>query len=119
MAPQGFITDDASIPKSLDWITPLDRQGASRRPGLLHDAIYSLGRERGKAWADDCLRRMCLAEGMSKVGAELIYLGVHWFGDEAWESDAEAAAQIDREGSFVTKAAYDAWVKLGKKVFFE
>lgn len=88
--PVGFITDDSSIPKLLDWIPFLDRQGLSRRPGLLHDGLYAIGRRRGKPWADAVLRAACLSEGMSAFGAACIYQGVHLFGQTSWDADARA-----------------------------
>lgn len=118
IVPTGFITDDASIPKFLDWIPFADRQGASRRPGIMHDALYSLCRERGKDWADQWLRRACLSEGMPQFGAWLIKTAVHVFGNGAWNGDADKAADINREGSFVTEAAYDDWVDHGKTIFY-
>src|SRR5450755_3258623 len=67
--PAGIITDDASILKVLDWIPFLDRQGLSRLPGRGHDGCYSLGRSKGKDWADMMLERFCLAEGMNQFQA--------------------------------------------------
>jgi hypothetical protein len=101
--PVGFISDDASTPKVLDWIPFLDRQGLSRRPGLAHDGLYSLGRTKGKAWADMMLEQFCLAEGMNQFQANCYYQGVHLFGDLSWTQDArEGDNKSVSAGDFVT-----------------
>ena len=116
-APRGLISDDASIPKLCDWIPELDRQGLSRRPGLIHDAVYSMGREKGKNFADELLREMCIAEGMDEFWAGVIYEAVRDFGQKAWDSDASAETQIGQEGSFIDRASYDAFLKGGAKIY--
>lgn len=118
-APKGLITDDASIPKFLDWIPFLDRQGLSRRPGLVHDALYSLGREDGKDFADEMLEQMCLDEGMSKTQAWIIYQGVHEFGDLSWDKDRGNGMFLPtpKIGNFIDYASYAAWKKAGSTVF--
>lgn len=110
--PPGLITDDASIPKFLGWVPFLDRQGLSRRPGLLHDALYVLGRDKGKDFADVRLRAACLAEGMKHDHAEAIYLGVHLGGAQGWSEDADKGHVGGPLviGNFVTQAYYDAWM---------
>lgn len=106
--PVGFISDDASIPKFLDWIPFLDRQGLSRRPGLLHDGIYSIGRHIGKDGADRILRAACLVEGMLPWQAWCIYQGVHLGGQSSWDSDArEGNTNAVDTGDFVTAALFE------------
>lgn len=117
IAPKGYITDDASIPKVLDWIPALDRQGLTRLPGAMHDALYTLGRTKGKAFADDTLREMCEVAGLSRFWAGVIYQGVHLGGAGAWNSDARVAAEIHKEGSFISKADYTAWKIAGGTIF--
>jgi hypothetical protein len=117
VAPKGYITDDASIPKVLDWIPPLDRQGATRLPGVIHDALYTLGRLKGKDFADDTLREMCKVAGLSSFWAGAIYQGVHRFGSGAWSSDVRVAAEIHKEGSFISQVHYLAWKAAGATIF--
>lgn len=116
-APQGFITDDASIPKFLDWIPALDRQGRSRLPGIIHDSLYSLGRSRGKAFADDTLREMCIQSGINRFWSGVIYQGVNLAGASAWLADRRVAAEINQQGSFVTITAYQKFKLAGGSVF--
>jgi len=51
------------------------------RGSLFHDALYQLMRERVISWeyrkkADKVLREICLADGMSKIRAWWVYMGV-------------------------------------------
>jgi hypothetical protein len=117
--PPGLVTDDASIPKFVDWIPFADRQGLSRRPGLLHDALYVLAREKGKDFADRLLREACLAEGMKHDHAEAIYLGVHVGGDQGWADDAGKGGVCPPVviGNFFTQAYRDAWIATGGSLF--
>jgi hypothetical protein len=126
--PLGFITDDASIPKFLDWVGFLDRQGLSRRPGLLHDGLYAIGRLRGKDWADSVLREACRSEGMNAFQSTCIYQGVHLFGNSSWNADARYTGADANPGDFVdadtfkmlTGTAgdpYRAWIDAGASVF--
>jgi hypothetical protein len=116
--PAGFISDDASVPKWLDWIPFLDRQGLSRRPGLAHDGLYSLGRARGKDFADNMLREFCLAEGMTEWQAEIYFLAVHWFGDSSYAEDAHhGVVNPAEEGDFIALAMYQRFVAGGSSIF--
>lgn len=116
-APEGFITDDASIPKALDWIPALDRQGRSRLPGIIHDSLYTLGRSKGKDFADDTLREMCIQAGISRFWAGVIYQGVHLGGTSSWTADRRVEAEISMEGSFITAADYLKFKTAGGSVF--
>jgi hypothetical protein len=97
-APVGFITDLASTPFHVD------DNGPSRRPAAMHDALYKLGRERGKDWADQFLRRAILFEGGGYFRAQAYYLGVHWFGGSAWVQDGlmpPSASDFDTPSHFL------------------
>ena len=116
--PRGFITDLASIPHVVDWLPFLDRDGPSRRPGGLHDGVYSLGRERGKDWADALLREACLAEGMNAWQADAYYDAVQRFGADAWAQDArEGTAGAITSGDFYTQQYFDDWKAAGGTIF--
>ena len=116
--PAGFISDDASTPRFLDWIPFLDRQGLSRRPGLLHDGVYALGRVKGKDWCDELLRDACIAEGMTAREAWCYYQGVHLFGQSSYDADAkEGVYGAIESGDFYTEKDFNNWVADGATVF--
>lgn len=116
--PTGFITDDASIPKFLDWIPFLDRQGLSRRPGVCHDGLYSLGRIKGKAFSDMMLEQFCLDEGMKEWQAAAYYYGVHWFGDSSYAGDSNhGTINPATIGDFINKGCFDKWVANGQSIY--
>lgn len=104
--PTGFLTDLASIPRLLDWLPNLDRDGLSRRPAALHDWLYGGDRTRGKDYADNTLRAALLLEGMGTVGAFEYWAAVSKFGRSAWDDDNKDL----RESHFYTKADWHAYL---------
>lgn len=104
--PVGFITDLASIPHLFDWAPNLDRDGLSRRPAALHDALYALGRERGKDYADSTLRAALKAEGMGNLGAFEYWYAVHRMGQSSYNSDAHPQ---NGSNGFYTEADHVAY----------
>ena len=117
--PKGFITDLASIPHVVDWIPFLDRTGASRRAGALHDGLYALGREKGKDFCDLLLNLALEAEGLKEWQARAYWYAVHYFGKSSWDADAREGVYGDKivSGDFVTAADYAAWIARGKTIF--
>lgn len=86
-APAGFATDLASIPRlfrNLPWFDP---NGASRRPAVVHDWLYSSrqGFRLGKEFADNFLRDSLIAEGAAKGTALAFYLAVRVGGRSHWD----------------------------------
>lgn len=113
--PTGFVTDLASIPHIIDWIPFLDRTGASRRPGALHDWLYAGMRSKGKDWCDNLLREALMAEGLSALEASVYYKAVHLFGGSAWEFDGKrhpfAVNPANLEScDFITEDDWRAWL---------
>jgi hypothetical protein len=116
--PRGFITDLASIPHILDWVPFLDRDGLSRRAAGLHDGMYSLGRERGKDYADAMLRAACLSEGMRPWEAACFYQAVQRFGRPAWDDDARAGTfGVITSGDFIDIQSFEDWKAAGSTIF--
>jgi Protein of unknown function (DUF1353) len=103
--PVGFRTDLASIPVSFRKLQQFDANGISRRPAVLHDWGYAW-RGIGKDNADELLRLSLLAEGATEFVAQTFYLGVHVFGQAAWDDAAEALEARD----FDTNEHYQNWV---------
>lgn len=102
IAPVGFHTDLASTPFHAD------DNGPSRLPAAMHDALYRLYRGKGKSFADNFLRDAIIAQGGGRVRSQAYYLGVHWFGGSAWESDGSplTAAEFD------SMEHYQAWLAM-------
>ena len=103
--PRGFLTDLASIPRAFRNIPFLDPAGLSRRPAAMHDWLYAW-RGMGKDNADEFLHDALLAEGASPGVAQVFFLGVHEFGQAAWDADAGILKEYD----FVIPGSYDAWI---------
>jgi hypothetical protein len=99
VVPAGFRTDLASTPFHID------DNGASRRPAVVHDALYNIGQRLGKDFADSFLGEAILAEGGGVVRATVYQAAVHWFGGPAWRS----AAKESEASHFETAAALNAW----------
>lgn len=77
VAPAGFITDMASVPR-LPFIYFL-LNGIADMPGVLHDYLYSTGMHNRKL-CDDIFLEAMLSIGVSKWKAYVIYSGVRLFG---------------------------------------
>ncbi len=88
ITPKDFIFDGASVPRPL-WPTcgpPL--YGPNVFIGAVHDPRYRFA-DCTKAEADMLLWDVALLAGHSEEIAAAIYEGVHLFGFEAWNSNAE------------------------------
>jgi hypothetical protein len=113
--PKGFITDLASIPRIFRNLPLLDVDGLSRRPAALHDWLYAGERWRTKPFADATLREALTCEGVSKIGAQIYYLAVHWFGRGGWTSDGQRVSYSNGVGQldkcdFDTPQDYERWL---------
>ena len=59
------------------------------RGSLVHDVLYQLLRENlleienGRNKADLIIKKLCIEDGMSKLRAQIVYLGLKWFGKSA------------------------------------
>ncbi|MNC39249.1 hypothetical protein D3C75_878980 [compost metagenome] len=81
IVPRGFVTDLASIPRLLR--PALDQNGASRRPAVLHDALYCR-KSTTRQQADDLFYEALRAEGVGHLTALLMYAGVRAGGWLYW-----------------------------------
>jgi len=81
--PKGYVTDFASVPRSLWNILP--PLGRHNRAALLHDWLYDnrIG-ERKKA--DDLFLNVMLQDGVKKHTAYIMYLGVRIGGLNWWKN---------------------------------
>lgn len=83
VVPAGFETDLASVPRLLRCV--LNRNGASRRPAVLHDALYH-AQTVSRARADEIFRQALKAEGVIAPGRFMYWAGVRLGGWLAWNN---------------------------------
>ena len=115
--PRGFITDLASIPRVF-WNLPFtDPNGVSRRPAALHDALYALGRSKGKAFADIMLRTALKSEGASDFVAGAFYKAVDLFGGGPYKADYHGDDTGNSSGDFVDAESLAAYRAAGATLF--
>ena len=78
---EGFSFDGASIPVGLRWKFP--HGGAKMFGACLHDHLYRKARGDRKS-ADILLYRALISNGVDRVNAKLIYIGVRLGGWYTW-----------------------------------
>lgn len=71
------------------------------RGALVHDALYQLMRERLlpsrlRRFADELLRDMCRADGMSKLRSEYVYSAVRAFGAKSARPGRRTAPKLQK-----------------------
>jgi len=89
VAPRGFQTDLASIPRSL-WVL-FPKEDLYDQAAVIHDAAYghaltttdSARVELVKPWADRIFQEAMVASGVSPTRAALMFRLVSWFGRPA------------------------------------
>ena len=104
IAPEGFQTDFASIPRGFWNLIP--KNGKWDKAAVMHDAAYRgelqtpTGRKVHliKAYADDLFYEAMRASGVNAVTATLMYKAVSWFGGSAYKAGqrVEKATEIHR-----------------------
>jgi len=112
VAPRFMITDLASIPMAVRNLPFLDPEGRSRNPAAMHDALYRLGRARGKGFADRFLRAALIAEGCTPATAAAFYWGVRLFGGSSWRGDGQRTPG----SAFLTPEAFQKWRAAGATI---
>ncbi len=84
--PRGFRSNGSSQPWFL-WSLLGGPFGDALGAGLIHDYLYRTAIY-SRADSDLIFREALIVDGVSKVKAELMYEGVHWRGQNAWENNA-------------------------------
>ena len=81
--PAGYITDFASVPRSLWNVLP--PTGLHNTAAILHDWLYDnrIG-ERKKA--DEIFYKVMIESGVNKIAAKVMYWGVRLGGKSWWEN---------------------------------
>lgn len=88
--PAGFLTDFASVPEALwFWISPF---GKHQEAALVHDCLYAnkgtingIERRLSRKESDELFYQIMLADGVNKVKAKIMKLGVRLFGWKYWK----------------------------------
>jgi len=90
--PAGFISDGASIPRALWCLLDPPVTASTLVPSIIHDYLYRYQictREAADSMYDDLLRK----NGYSAIKRWLVYKGLRWFGNKAWDEHSRALAK--------------------------
>jgi hypothetical protein len=91
--PTGFVTDFASVPRAFWSILPPD--GEYTYAAILHDYLY-WNQATDKATADLVLKGAMEDFGVSSADAILVYNGVKFGGQSAWDGNAALKASGEK-----------------------
>jgi hypothetical protein len=110
--PKGFITDGASIPKSLQWI--YDPYGKYIKAAVIHDYLYSKYNDTGinRTLADKIFDFIMKETGVNAKTRRKFYVAVKYFGKIFWQDKLKNDGYIDRAVIDRTKEAreyYRLW----------
>lgn len=85
LVPAGFVTDGASIPKTLRWLCGSPYRAPRLYAALVHDWLYSGGDpEATRAEADAIFRDMQIALGVSRFKAYTEWAALRACGGSHW-----------------------------------
>lgn len=86
--PVGFTSDGITLPlPTLKWV--VDPQGKALKAAIIHDWCY-LVQGMSRKEADILFKETMVANGVNKVRAQLMYLGVRVFGKWYWDELSQA-----------------------------
>lgn len=110
--PNGFITDGASIPKSLQWI--YEPFGEYIKGAVIHDYLYSKYNDTGinRTLADKIFDFIMKETGVNAKTRRKFYVAVKYFGKIFWQDKLKNEGYIDRAIVDRTKEAreyYKLW----------
>lgn len=93
IAPRGFVTDFASVPR-LFW-TLLPPDGVYTYAAVLHDFLY-WEQSTSRTTADEILKLAMQELKVSTTTADAIYAAVRAFGSSAWDDNARLKSQGEK-----------------------
>ena len=113
--PKGFITDGASIPKSLQWI--YEPFGKYIKGAVIHDYLYSKYNDTGinRTLADKIFDFIMKETGVNAKTRRKFYVAVKYFGKIFWQDKLKNEGYIDRAVIDRTKEAKE-YYKLWKNI---
>ena len=113
--PKSFITDGASVPKSLQWVyNPFDRY---IKAAVVHDFLYSCYNNTGinRTLADKIFNFIMKETGVDNRTRRKFYMAVKCFGETSWKAKLQNEGYKDRAVIDRTKEAkeyYNYWGKV-------
>ena len=112
---RGFITDGASVPKSLQWL--YDPFGKYIKAAVIHDYLYSCYNNTGinRTLADKIFRHIMQETGVDNRTVRRFYAAVRCFGETSWKKKILNEGYKDRAIIDKTKEAkeyYNFWDKV-------
>ena len=113
--PKSFITDGASVPKSLQWL--YNPFGKYIKAAVIHDYLYSVYNNTGinRTLADKIFYFIMKETGVDNRTVRRFYNAVKYFGATSWKSKLQNEGYKDRAIIDRTKEAkeyYTYWNKI-------
>lgn len=113
--PKSFITDGASVPKSLQWL--YNPFGKYIKAAVIHDYLYSVYNNTGinRTLADKIFYFIMQETGVDKRTCRRFYAAVRCFGETSWKPKLQNEGYNDRAIIDKTKEAkeyYTYWNKI-------
>ena len=112
---RGFITDGASVPKSLQWL--YNPFGKYIKAAVIHDYLYSVynNTEINRTLADKIFKHIMKETGVDDRTVRRFYVAVKYFGETSWKPKLKNEGYKDRAIIDHTKEAreyYNHWGKI-------
>ena len=113
--PKSFITDGASVPKSLQWL--YNPFGKYIKAAVIHDYLYSCYNNTGinRTLADKIFRHIMKETGVDKRTCRRFYNAVKYFGATSWKTKLQNEGYKDQAIIDKTEEArkyYNHWGKI-------
>ena len=102
---KGFITDGASVPKSLQWL--YNPFGKYIKAAVVHDYLYSVYNNTGinRTLSDKIFRHIMKETGIDNRTRRKFYMAVKYFGETSWKPKLQNEGYKDRAIIDKTKEA--------------
>ena len=112
---RGFITDGASVPKSLQWL--YNPYGKYIKAAVVHDYLYSVYNNTGinRTLADKIFKHIMKETGVDDRTIRRFYAAVKYFGVTSWKPKLKNEGYKDQAIIDKTKEArkyYNHWGKI-------
>lgn len=112
---RGFITDEASVPKSLQWL--YNPYGKYIKAAVVHDYLYSVYNNTGinRTLADKIFKHIMKEIGVDDRTVRRFYAAVKYFGVTSWKPKLKNEGYKDQAIIDKTKEArkyYNHWGKI-------